>query len=397
MRYSIIILLVLSVQVFAQITGDINQKNSEKDLIRNARIRSKSIIEYHYAKGNDGVLADSGFKSFYFLYDDLGRITQYNKYHVYADLTTKEFYSYGKTDNISVTNRFNSRDSRIETITYRYNRLGRLKKQTHEAYYNSVRAGVYFSVLASIHENDLFRKLQTDLEIEPLLETYTIIVNVIDPDENNQYIVIGDESDPASLRYSWSQLSMENQKELLGYTGPNRKEHTYLSKFISRVLYSYNSSGLLTSKEVYTTSGDLLEKETYRYDMNNRRTGYSKYNENGKVRSSEAYIYNDEGRLSESIGLEPDGSSSGKIAFRYKNNNIEEKSWTNSRGDIIGKYNYIYDNENRLTEEIKFRGENEKESRLTYRYNDDGSINEILKYNINNEKEKLYRYVYEYR
>ncbi len=396
LRIFVIFLMLLSSITAAQTTGDINQKNSEKELIRTNRIRSKSIIEYHYTKGNDGVLADSGYKSFMFVYDDLGRITQYNKYHVFTDLTVKEYYQYGKNNKISLTSRYNSKDSRIETISYKYNRKGMLKKQIHEAYYNSVRAGVYFSILANMKENDLFRKLQLDLEIDPPLETYTIIVNIIDPDENNQYVVIGDESDPSSLRYSWSQLSMESQKELLSYQGPNRKEHTYLSKFISNVQYKYDSGGNLTAKEVYNTSGDMIEKESFRYDAMNRRTGYTKYNENGKIRSSEAYIYNDEGRLSESIGLEPDGRSSGKISFRYNQNNIEEKTWTNSAGEIIGKYIYVYNNENRLTEEIKFRGENEKESKMTYKYYDDGSIEEIIRYNINNEKEKLYKYSYDH-
>lgn len=390
------LLLFFSSITSGQTTGDVNQKNSDKELIQSARIGSKSIIEYHYAKGNEGVLADSGYKSFLFIYDDFGRITQYNKYHIFSDLTIKEYYQYGKSDNISINSRYNSKDSKIETITYSYNRLGKLKKQTHEAYYNSVRAGVYFSVLASVNENDLFRKLQIDLEIEPLLETYMLTVNIIDPDENNQYVVIGDESDPSSLRYSWSQLSMELQKELLSYNGPNRKEHTYLSKFISSVLYNYDPAGNLITKEIYNTSGDMIEKESFRYDSNNRRTGYSRYNESQKLRSSEAYIYNDEGRLSESIGLEPDGSSSGKISYRYDQDNISEKSWTNSTGEIIGKYFYFYNEENRLIEEIKYRGEIEIESRMTYKYNADGIIEEIIRYNMNNEKEKLYKYLYVY-
>lgn len=395
-RTVIVMLLLLSGCAFAQTTGDINQRNYEKELILKAGIRSKSIIEYQFAKGNDGILADSGYRSFLYVYDEQGRITQYNKYHVYADLTVKEYYQYGKNDNIIIANRYNSKESRIESIIYKYNRRGKLKNQTHEAYYNSVRTGVYFSILASVKENDIFRKLQLDLEIDPPLETYTIIVNIIDQDENNQYVVIGDESDPSSLRYSWSQLSMDSQKELLGYTGPNRKEHTFLSKFISKVLYKYDPGMNLRSKEVYNTNDDLIEKESYRYDEMNRRTGYTKYNENGKIRSSEAYIYNTEGKLTESIGLEPDGSSSGKISFRYNQNNIEEKRWTNSAGEIIGKYNYVYDIENRLLEEVKYRGENEKESTLLYRYNSDGSIAEIIKLNVNNEKEKLYKYVYEY-
>jgi len=86
---------------------------------------------------------------------------------------------------------------------------------------------VAFSILANVNENEMFSKLQEELEIEPKLESYTITVNVSDQDELNQYVVIGDELDPTSPRYSWSQFSISTQRGLLSYTGPTGKNiHT---------------------------------------------------------------------------------------------------------------------------------------------------------------------------
>ncbi len=391
-----LLILLTAFTSFAQQISDITQRNKDRVQVQSSRIKSKSIIEYHYAKGEE-VLADSGYKSFYYAYDEQGRITEYTKYHVFTDLTVKELYQYGKNDNITLNTRYNSRNDKIETITYKYNKKGELKSQLHETYYNTVRTGVYFSIVANINENELFLNVENELEIDPPLETYTIIVNITDPEELNQYIVIGDEADPTSPRYSWSQLTMETQRDLLAYTGPNKKEHEYISKFLSNVIYKYDSKGNLTGREVYNTSGDMLEKESYRYDSENRRTGYTKYNDKGKAGSGEAYVYNSSGLISESMGIEPDGRGSGKLVYKYDDpGNLVEKIWYNSVGEISGKFTYTYDKNNRLAEETRYRGEGEREFSLKYTYNELGDIADIVKYDVNNHKEKLTRYIYQY-
>lgn len=394
-----VLILTLGISLNAQSQNDILLKNSERSVISQNRIKSKSVIEYRYSKELDGgdVLADSGYKSFYFAYDDRGNLTEYSKYHVFTDLTVKEFYQYGKNDRIIQTNRYNSKNDIIEMISYKYNKKnGLLKSELHEAYYNSVRVGVYFTILASVMENELFGRVQDELAIEPRLESYTIIVNITDPEEQNQYIVIGDQNDPSSPRYWWSQLSMATQKELLAYQGPNRKEHEYVSKFINEVKFSYDKSGNLTKREVYNTSGNMIEKESYRYDAAGRKITYTKYNENDKPVSMETYSYDGSGRLIESAGVEPGGSITGRLNMSYdENGNVKEKIWYNRFGEINGKYVYVYEG-SQLKQEIKYRGESEKETHSTFTYNDKGILTEIIRYDINDKKDKLVKYVYEY-
>jgi hypothetical protein len=381
---------------FAQAQYNINSRNSSRGDILAGRIKSKSIWEYHYSKLQNGVLADSGYKSFYFGYDEKGRIIEYTKYHVFTDLTIKEFYQYGKSDNISKCTRYNSKNDIIEGITYKYNKKGNLKSELHEAYYNSVRVGVYFTILANVSENELFGIVQDELGIEPRLESYSIIINITDTDEQNQYVVIGDENDPSSPRYSWNQLSMDTQRDLLAYQGPNRKEHEYISKFISNIYFKYDKNGNLTTREVYNTSNDLIEKETFKYDASNRVISFNKYNENGKALSMESYSYDGSGRLIESAGVEPGGKITGRLSITYDDNgNITEKIWYNAFAEINGKYKYKY-NGSKLTEETKFRGESEKEIHSTYAYDDKDNLIEIVRYDINDMKDKLQKYVYEY-
>gem|GEM_PF-1302138 len=382
--------------IYTQAITDITQKNINKESIRNSHIKSKSIWEYHYVSGNEEVLSDSGYNSFNYLYDNFGRLKQYIKYNIFSDLTIKEVYEYNKNDNISRAIRYNSHEDMIETIDYKYNRQSILKKEIHTAYFNGIRPGVYFSIQASLDEDSLFGKLQDELEIEPRLAAYFITVNISDPDEQNQYVVIGDESDPTSPRFSWSQLTLESQRGLLSYKGPKRKEHTYISKNIANVEFKLDSRHNITERTVYNTTNDLIEKETYRYDESNRRAGYSKYNEDGKVSSIEVYTYDTKGRITEITGMDPGGKLVSKSQNKFDDSdNLIERTWLNINGEINGKYKYVYDNNNRLTEEIKFRGENEQESRLVYKYDANGNTLEIIKYDINDKKEKLIKYVYE--
>jgi len=81
----------------------------------------------------------------------------------------------------------------------------------------------YFRILARAQDDSVFIKVQDQLGISPLLESYNLVVNVMDPNPNNQYVVIGDELDPSSQRASWSQLTPDVQGKLLGWTGSNKE------------------------------------------------------------------------------------------------------------------------------------------------------------------------------
>jgi hypothetical protein len=293
--------------------------------------------------------------------------------------------------------RYNSAGDMIETIDYKYNSSGKLKKELHSAYLNRILPGVYFTIRAYVNDDELFARLQDDLAIEPKLESYTITVNISDPEELNQYIVIGDEADATSLRFSWSQLSFLSQRDLLSYKGPNRKEHEYISKNIQLITYKYDKNGNLTGRYVYNTANDLIEKETYRYNDRSNMINFYKYNEEGKISSMEMYSYDSQGRLTESAGLDPDGKISGKLSYKYNEmGKLDEKIWYNSKGEVNGKYKFVYNSENRLKEETKFSSENEKESSLTYGYDTNGNILQILKYNSNDKKERLIKYIYNF-
>ena len=95
----------------------------------------------------------------------------------------------------------------------------------------------YFRILARAQDDSIFVKLQDQLGVSPPAESYTLVVNIADPNPNNQYVVFGDEADPSSLRAAWSQLTKDVQTGLLNWAGTNKenlnaKKLNYASVFI---------------------------------------------------------------------------------------------------------------------------------------------------------------------
>lgn len=94
----------------------------------------------------------------------------------------------------------------------------------------------YFKIFARAQDDSAFIKLQDELNIDPKLESYVLVVNISDPSPINQYVVIGDESSPDAARFLWSDFSKEVQNVLLNWAGSNkenlnRKKITYTSVF----------------------------------------------------------------------------------------------------------------------------------------------------------------------
>ncbi|MDQ3020598.1 MAG: hypothetical protein M3R36_08515 [Bacteroidota bacterium] len=97
------------------------------------------------------------------------------------------------------------------------------------------RTWTYFKILARAQDDSVFIKLQDELNIDPKLESYILVVNISDP--FNQYVIIGDENSPDASRFSWNQLSKNVQQALLNWTGTNKenlnkKKLNYSSVFL---------------------------------------------------------------------------------------------------------------------------------------------------------------------
>jgi hypothetical protein len=103
---------------------------------------------------------------------------------------------------------------------------------------NNPRTWKYFKILARAEDDSIFILVQDDMGIDPKLESFNIIVNISDPNEQNQYVVIGaDEFDPTATRTTFTQLSKRVRDGLINWSGANKenlnpKKLDYASVFI---------------------------------------------------------------------------------------------------------------------------------------------------------------------
>jgi len=88
---------------------------------------------------------------------------------------------------------------------------------------NNPRTWKYFKILARAEDDSIFIIAQDDMGIDPKLESFTLIINVTDPNAQNQFVVLGDELDPSSQRFAWSQLSKRVQDGLINWSGTNKE------------------------------------------------------------------------------------------------------------------------------------------------------------------------------
>lgn len=86
---------------------------------------------------------------------------------------------------------------------------------------NNLKKSKYFRILADADDDPIFVKLQDDLGIDPKMERYTVVVNILSNDPQQQYVLFGDEYNPT--RFNWSKLSEQVRTGLLNWTGSSKE------------------------------------------------------------------------------------------------------------------------------------------------------------------------------
>jgi len=94
----------------------------------------------------------------------------------------------------------------------------------------------YFKINANADDDSVFVQIQDEMAVDPKLSSYTLIVNVSDPDPNNHYVVIGEETDASKIQMSWILIPKSIQQKLLNWAGTNKinlqqKKYNYASVF----------------------------------------------------------------------------------------------------------------------------------------------------------------------
>jgi hypothetical protein len=80
----------------------------------------------------------------------------------------------------------------------------------------------YFRIYANADDDILFVKLQDELDIEPKMEVYTIVVDIRDK-TLEPYVLFGDIDESSPKRFSWTKLSNDVQQGLINWSGSNKE------------------------------------------------------------------------------------------------------------------------------------------------------------------------------
>jgi hypothetical protein len=88
--------------------------------------------------------------------------------------------------------------------------------------YSSNQQWKYFGINASTDDDPLFVRLQSEINIEPKMQSYLITVDLRDKDENNHKIIIGELTDITRIVFPWKSLTKETRNGLIKWNGSNK-------------------------------------------------------------------------------------------------------------------------------------------------------------------------------
>lgn len=360
---------------------------TERISIKASGIKSKTVYELNLKYYSE---QDSGFKSLEYFYDKEGQLVYFKRNHIYPELSVSESYIYGSKTLPSRLTKLNVLGDAFQEINYIYNKKGKLKREEYVNYLNTVHAPFYFSILANTKDDTVFSVLQDELGVEPKFDRYSITVNISDPAEENQYVVIGDEDSPEGVHFPWSLLSPETQRKLLEWEGRNKTIHNFKTEYIEKIVYSNDKNGNRLARKVYNTAGDLISSERYSYYNNGKLSGRTKYKSNGSVIFKESYSYDDAGNITEAnSGLQ-------KTEYKYDGYGKMTERIFYSGGRVTGKDIYTYDLSGNLESITGYDAANNYYMKVLSYYNDKGLPESTEYYDSENKKIKIVRYNYEF-
>lgn len=79
----------------------------------------------------------------------------------------------------------------------------------------------YFKILSNIDDDSVFIQVQDEMHINPRVSSYILIVNVLDCDPSNHYVVFGEETDATAIRLNFYTLSKITREKLLRWNKQN--------------------------------------------------------------------------------------------------------------------------------------------------------------------------------
>lgn len=80
----------------------------------------------------------------------------------------------------------------------------------------------HFKINVKTSDDSLFYKLQVEMEVNPILESYTLIVNIKSDDSEKHKIILGGDNEANAIVMKWTDISKELRDGLIAWSKPNK-------------------------------------------------------------------------------------------------------------------------------------------------------------------------------
>jgi hypothetical protein len=139
-------------------------------------------------------------------------------------------------------------------------------------------------------------------------------------------------------------------------------------KLLYKYLYDYNPNGKRIKTIRYNAKGDTDKYYNYEYDKHGNKIRSVRLNSEGKPDETYTYKYDDDGNLVEELWY--DANKNLEYRIEYENEDGKKQSYKtyNSKGDLVSKYNFNYDNKGKIIEEDRYDADGDKVGIIQYIY-----------------------------
>lgn len=375
---------------------------SDSDITKS---KIKTIIETEY-KFSFGKQDDYGLRKYLIKYNKSGKSVEDNMYNI-SHLTKDKYYpsriiyEYDPDSIIYKIFIFNPYKKPLSVIRYEYDNYFNLVTKIKE--------NLYIENIPEIKiEKD--NKTRKRFSLSPTL--YAESFRFKSEDFNNTFKnVIIDADFNFSYKYDtlgkkiemieWFKSGSINKKEIysydsleniieINYYGWNYKKN--IVEKVRHITFFQNKFEIFD----YDLDGKIKYQTTYKFDDNFNLIEANEFNEQFKINYKILYSYNNKNKETKRLFYKGEYLDRKIISIIDDKDQLVTKEIFSGDSEIVYKIKYQYNITGLVSEELTLNNKDEQLNKVFFKYNENNNIQEFIEYDNINEPVKLVSFVYEY-
>ncbi len=172
----------------------------------------------------------------------------------------------------------------------------------------------------------------------------------------------------------------------------NKKHQLVNGEKLSRV--EYGKDGLATQTTIYDSHGQIQYVYKYKYDKEGKRIETIRYDKNAKADKKYTYEYNEYGNKIRSDRYNMDNILEKYYLYKYDDEeNLIEDLWYDKDGNLEYRIKNEYE-DGKKTTSFSYNSDNNMIYKYDYHYDKNGDIIEEIRYNADGKELGIIQYVY---